>query len=138
MMKNLLNYINLLDKGMTYLEIKISVVIPVYNAEEYIIECIESLLGQTLKECEFIFVNDGSNDGSQQIIERYKLLDSRIKLINQENQGVSCARNNGLKIALGEYIGFVDADDFIEEEMYEVLYDSIKSDNSDSVISNYK
>ncbi|GAB6435265.1 hypothetical protein bcgnr5372_55270 [Bacillus luti] len=117
---------------------KVSVIIPVYNAEKYITQCIESLLSQTLQECEFIFVNDGSKDTSRKIIERYQKLDNRIKLVNQKNQGVSIARNKGLQIAIGEYIGFVDADDYIEPDMYEVLYNSAKQSNCDVVISNFK
>ena len=117
---------------------KVSVIIPVYNAEKYITQCIESLLSQTLQECEFIFVNDGSKDTSRQIIERYQKLDNRIKLVNQENQGVSIARNTGLHVATGEYIGFVDADDYIEKDMYEILYYSAKRGNCDVVISNFK
>ena len=118
------------------MNIKVSVIIPVFNAEKYILECIESLINQTLSDCEFIFVNDGSEDSSRQIIKHYQNSDSRIKLINQENQGVSVARNNGLKIATGEYIGFVDADDFIEKDMYETLYDSAKKHECDVIISN--
>ncbi|MFC3884778.1 glycosyltransferase [Bacillus songklensis] len=117
---------------------KVSVIIPVYNAEKYIVECIESLLSQTLQECEFIFINDGSKDRSRQIIENYKKVDYRIKLINQENQGVSAARNTGLHIAAGEYIGFVDADDYIEKDMYEILYNSAKQSDCDVVISNFE
>ncbi|PFJ08222.1 glycosyl transferase family 2 [Bacillus cereus] len=117
---------------------KVSVIIPVYNAEKYITQCIESLLSQTLQECEFIFVNDGSKDTSRQILERYQKLDNRIKLVNQKNQGVSTARNEGLQIAIGEYIGFVDADDYIEPDMYEILYNSAKQSNCDAVISNFK
>ncbi|MCW9130896.1 glycosyltransferase [Bacillus paramycoides] len=117
---------------------KVSVIIPVYNAEKYITQCIESLLSQTLQECEFIFVNDGSKDTSRQILERYQKLDNRIKLVNQKNQGVSIARNKGLQIAIGEYIGFVDADDYIEPDMYEILYNSAKQSNCDVVISNFK
>ncbi|MDQ0256577.1 glycosyltransferase involved in cell wall biosynthesis [Evansella vedderi] len=118
--------------------IKVSVIIPVYNAEQYIAECIESLLSQTLKECEFIFINDGSTDKSREIIKAFKLHDERIKLINQENQGVSIARNKGLEQALGEYIGFVDADDYIESDMYETLYYSAKDNNCDVVFSNFE
>lgn len=120
------------------MNIKISVIIPVYNAEKYITHCIESLLNQTIQECEFIFVNDGSKDRSQQIIEKYQKSDNRIKLIKQENQGVSIARNTGLFAAKGKYIGFVDADDYIEKDMYEVLYNSAKEGNCDVVISNFK
>ncbi|MDM5190861.1 glycosyltransferase [Bacillus sp. DX4.1] len=117
---------------------KVSVVIPVYNAGKYITQCIESLLNQTLQECEFIFINDGSIDNSKEIIEKYKQLDDRITLINQENQGVSIARNMGLHLAAGEYVGFVDADDCIERDMYETLYNSVKQSNCDVVISNFK
>lgn len=117
---------------------KISVIIPVYNVEKYIEQCINSLLNQTLKDCEFIFVNDGSKDSSKEIIEKYKALDDRIILINQENQGVSIARNNGLKVAKGEYLGFVDADDYIEPDMYETLYNAAIEDCCDVVLSNWK
>jgi glycosyltransferase involved in cell wall biosynthesis len=115
---------------------KVSVIIPVYNAEKYLIECIESLLNQTLKKCEFIFVNDGSTDLSSTIIEEFKKKDSRVILINQENQGVSMARNNGLKIASGEYIGFVDADDFVERDIYETMYSHVNQEGCDAVITN--
>ncbi|SEC07556.1 glycosyltransferase [Paenibacillus sp. GP183] len=117
---------------------KVSVIIPVYNAERYIASCLESLLSQTLQECEFIFINDGSKDNSRQIIEKYQRADQRIKLINQENEGVSSARNVGLNEAAGEYIGFVDADDYIEHEMYETLYNAAKQSNCDVVISNFE
>ena len=117
---------------------KISVIIPVYNVEKYLEQCINSLLNQTLKDCEFIFVNDGSKDSSKEIIEKYKALDNRIILINQENQGVSIARNNGLNVAKGEYIGFVDADDYIEEDMYEILYNNMINNNVDLTICDFE
>lgn len=117
---------------------KVSVIIPVYNAEKYISECIDSLLGQTLQQCEFIFVNDGSSDRSRLIIEGYKNRDGRIKLINQENQGVSAARNNGMAAAVGEYVGFVDADDRVEPSMFETLYAAASTDHCDVVFSNYE
>lgn len=117
---------------------KVSVIIPVYNAEKYIIKCIKSLLSQTLHECEFIFINDGSEDNSRQIIESYQKLDNRIKLINQKNQGVSVARNTGLNMANGEYVGFVDADDYVDKDMYEVLYKSAKNNDCDVVVSNFE
>lgn len=120
------------------MNIKVSVIIPVFNAEKYILECIESLINQTLSDCEFIFVNDGSEDSGRKIIEHYQNIDLRIKLINQENQGVSVARNNGLNIATGEYVGFVDADDFIEKDMYEKLYQAATIENYDAVISNFE
>ncbi len=118
------------------MSVKVSVIIPVYNAENYLDECIQSLLSQTLQECEFILVNDGSTDQSRLIIERYQNKDVRIVLINQHNQGVSIARNKGVQMAVGEYIGFVDADDYIEEDMYETLYSSAKQGDCDVVISN--
>ena len=113
--------------------IKISVIIPVYNVEEYIEQCVESVVNQTLKEIEIIIVNDGTLDNSMKKIERF-LSNKRITIINKENGGLSSARNCGLKIAKGEYIVFVDSDDFIDEMMLEKLYEN--SENKDIVISN--
>lgn len=120
------------------MSIKISVIIPVYNAEKYISHCIDSLLEQTLYECEFIFVNDGSNDLSGEIIDAYKKIDSRVISIHQKNMGVSIARNNGLQKARGEYVGFVDADDYIERDMFENLYNMTKFHDCDVAVSNYQ
>lgn len=117
---------------------KVSVIIPVYNAEKYITECIKSLLNQTLFECEFIFINDGSNDNSEEIIKKYQPIDTRIKLITQENLGVSIARNKGLKVAEGQYIGFVDADDYIQHDMYELLYSAASQSDCNVVICNFQ
>ncbi|CAM4182120.1 glycosyltransferase involved in cell wall biosynthesis [Paenibacillus endophyticus] len=117
---------------------KVSVVIPVFNAEKYLDECITSLINQTLKDCEFIFVNDGSTDTSRLIIEGYQIMDDRIVLLNQDNQGVSQARNAALSIASGEYIGFVDADDFIKTDMYQKLYETAKQKKCDVVITNFE
>lgn len=103
---------------------KVSVIIPVYNVQEYLRECLDSLVNQTIKEdLEVIIVNDGSKDKSQNIIDEYvekypKLFKSYIK----ENGGQGSARNYGVKKASGEYIGFVDSDDYIENDMYEILY----------------
>jgi glycosyltransferase involved in cell wall biosynthesis len=118
--------------------IKVSVIIPVYNAEDYLEDCILSLLLQSLQECEFIFVNDGSTDTSNLLIEKYQTQDPRIKLFNQKNQGVSAARNAGMQMALGEYIGFVDADDYIEKDMYERLYAAATEHKCDVVVSNFE
>jgi glycosyltransferase involved in cell wall biosynthesis len=115
---------------------KISVIIPVYNAEKYLHECIGSLLAQTLQDCEFIFVDDGSTDISRQVIESYRT-DDRIILVSQENQGVSAARNRGIGMATGEYLGFVDADDFVERDMFEKLCSLADEHGSDIVISNF-
>ncbi|MCY9692626.1 glycosyltransferase [Paenibacillus alginolyticus] len=120
------------------MNIKVSVIIPVYNAEKYLISCLDSLTSQTLEACEFIFINDGSKDQSGQIIEDYSKNDPRIKLIHQENKGVSMARNAGLQAAVGEFIGFVDADDYIETDMYATLYNAALEGNFDVVISNFE
>lgn len=118
--------------------VKVSVIIPVYNCEKYLEDCIESLINQTLKECEFIFVNDGSKDKSEEIIKKYTDKDKRIILINQKNSGVSVARNVGIKKATGEYIGFVDADDYVENDYYEKLYNVAKKNQCEIVIGDFK
>lgn len=113
---------------------KVSVIVPVYNAEQKLNRCIESLLSQTLKEMEFIFVNDASTDGSLQILIDAEAVDDRIKVIDcSENGGAGGARNVGLKYAVGEYIGFVDSDDFIKNDMYEALYTKAKEGDYDIV-----
>ena len=120
--------------------IKVSVIIPVYNVEDYIEQCIESVINQTLKEIEIIIVNDGTKDNSIKKIEKY-LSDSRVILINKENGGASSARNAGLKIAKGEYISFIDSDDFIEPVMLEELYLNAQEADiifSDAIIFNEK
>lgn len=117
--------------------IKVSVIIPVFNAAKHLHKCMESLLSQTLTDCEFIFINDGSKDESQNIIETYQKNDKRVILVNQENKGVSVARNEGLKVATGEYIGFVDADDFSEKDCFETLYFTAEKHDLDVVISDY-
>lgn len=120
------------------MEVKVSVIIPVYNAEKYIQECIQSLLNQTIKECEFIFIDDGSTDKSREMIEYYQKKDKRIIFVSQKNQGVSVARNQGLKLARGKYIGFVDADDYIKEDMYMMLYETAILGDKDVVICNFE
>src|SRR5690606_15460378 len=99
----------------------ISVVIPVYNVESYLENCINSIVQQTYSNLEIILVNDGSTDNSTKICETAASKDSRIVLINQKNQGVSSARNNGLSIARGEWIYFIDADDFLNLDTFELL-----------------
>ena len=116
---------------------KISVIIPVYNAARYLEECITSLLVQTLTSCEFIFVNDGSKDNSQTIIETYQKRDDRIILINQENQGVSEARNTGILRSTGTYLSFVDSDDYVKEDFLEQLYNAVIQNGAKIVISNF-
>jgi glycosyltransferase involved in cell wall biosynthesis len=120
------------------MDLKVSVIVPVYNAEPYLAECIESLLAQTLDSCEFIFVNDGSRDGSLAILERYRMSDSRVRIIDQDNQGVSAARNAGLAAARGMYIGFVDSDDWVETDMFEVMYRAAADSGCDIVVIDYE
>jgi glycosyltransferase involved in cell wall biosynthesis len=114
--------------------VKVSVIIPVFNAEKYLKECLDSVLSQTLQEIEVIIINDGSTDGSKSIINDYCKQDSRIIFIENSNGGVSKARNAGLAVAKGEFVGFLDADDYIEENMYEVLYSSAISNNGELIV----
>ena len=100
---------------------KISVVIPVYKVEEYIHQCIDSVINQTYTNLEIILVDDGSPDNCGAICDEYAAADERIKVIHQENQGLSMARNNGIKIATGKYFGCVDSDDYIQPKMYEIM-----------------
>ena len=99
----------------------LSIIIPVYNVENYLARCIDSILRQTFTDFELILIDDGSTDGSGAIADEYQLKDSRIKVVHQENGGQGFARNTGLNIARGEYIGFVDSDDWIDKEMYAKL-----------------
>jgi glycosyltransferase involved in cell wall biosynthesis len=112
---------------------KISIVIPVYNVSKYLPKCIDSVLNQTYKNLEIILVNDGSTDESGKICDLYSLKDKRIKVIHKENGGSSDARNAGLREAAGKYIGFVDSDDFIETDMYEVLLKKLYAYDADIV-----
>ncbi len=111
----------------------ISIILPIYNVESYLEECLESLRSQSLSGIEIICVNDGSTDNSKNILKKYVESDSRIKLINQDNSGQGIARNNGIKIATGEYIGFVDPDDWVEPEMFENLYRAARNFDADIV-----
>lgn len=114
---------------------KVSVIIPVYNVENYLRKCLNSLVNQTLKDIEIIVVNDGTLDNSQEIIDEYvKKYPKKVVSIIQENGGQGAARNTGLLHAKGEYIGYVDSDDYVEENMYEELYKKAKEEDSDIVI----
>ena len=111
--------------------VKVSVVVPVYNVEKYLRDCLESVINQDFKEIEIICVNDGSKDDSQKILEEYSEKDSRIHIIVQENQGVSCARNVGIRCAKGEYICFLDSDDMLESSALKEIYEYAKSKQLD-------
>ncbi len=111
---------------------KVSIIIPVYNTEKYLRKCLDSVCNQTLKDIEIICVNDCSKDNSLEILEEYSVNDKRIKIIDfKENKGVSAARNKGIDEAKGEYIGFIDSDDFVDFDFYEKLYNKAIATNSD-------
>ena len=116
----------------------LSIILPVYNAEKYLEKCLKSILSQSFSDFEVILINDGSKDASSIICETYANKDNRIVYINQINQGVAMARNVGLKQAKGTYIGFVDADDVIENNMFQNLINPIAKKEYDVVISHYK
>ena len=107
----------------------ISIIVPVYNVEDYIEECLESLVKQTYKNLEIILIDDGSTDNSGEICDDYVLKDTRIKCFHQINQGVGAARNKGLEVAEGELIGFVDPDDYCDLEMFLEMYKSMNLQN---------
>lgn len=110
---------------------KVSVIIPVYNTSKYLKECLDSLINQTLSDIEIICVDDGSTDMSLEILNDYAAKDQRVKILSQENQGQSVARNFGIKVAKGEYIGFIDSDDWADYHMFENLYNNAKTYDSD-------
>lgn len=113
---------------------KVSVILPVYNTEKYLPECLDSLLNQTLKDIEIICINDGSTDNSLEILQEYQANDQRIRILNQENQGAAIARNKGIQMAEGEYLSFLDADDFFDENMLKWSYEKAQKTNSDICI----
>ncbi len=115
----------------------LSVIIPVYNAEKYLCECLDGVVGQTYSSLEIICVNDGSTDGSLEILRRYEALDSRVKVIDKPNGGVSSARNAGLDIACGKYVGFVDSDDMPLPEMYDFLMRAAIENEADYICCDF-
>ena len=112
---------------------KVSIIVPVYNVEKYLKKCLDSLAKQTLKDIEIIIVNDGSPDNSQRIIDEYTAKYSNFYSYNKKNGGQASARNLGIKKATGEYIGFVDSDDYVNIDMFEKLYNKAKQENFDVV-----
>lgn len=118
--------------------ISVSIIVPVYNVEKYLINSLESLMKQTLKNIEIIVVDDGSTDNCPKICNEYAKKDSRIKIIHKKNEGLGLARNSGLEIATGEYITFLDSDDDIDKNFYESLYNTAKEDNLDAVWGQFK
>ena len=116
---------------------KVSIIIPVYKVEKFIHVCMKTLLAQTLKDIEIILVDDGSPDNCGKICDDYAKQDSRVKVIHQPNGRQGKARNNGLSIASGEYIGFVDSDDWVDETMFEKMYERAKKTDADIVMCDY-
>ena len=114
---------------------KVSVIVPVYNTEQYLKRCIDSILAQTLQEIEIVIVDDGSKEPCARFCDEIAKGDPRIKVIHKENGGAGFARNSGMEVSSGEYLGFVDSDDYIEPEMYETLYAAAVKHDADLVIS---
>ncbi len=117
---------------------KVSIILPVYNVENYLQKCLDSLVNQTFKDIEIIIINDGSTDSCKKIIDKYSIkYDNLIKAIHQENKGLGAARNTALKYVTSEYIIFVDSDDYIEPNMVEEMYNKISQEQADVVICGY-
>ncbi len=114
---------------------KVSVIVPVYNVENYLAQCLDSILGQSLREIEIICVNDGSKDSSKEILEKFQALDDRVVVVNKTNGGYGCACNTGLRLARGEYVSIVESDDFIDSNMFEDLYNLAIENRADIVKS---
>lgn len=117
---------------------KVSVIVPVYKVEKYLARCIESLVCQTLSDIEIILVDDGSPDNCPMLCDQWAEKDERIRVIHKENAGLGFARNTGLDAAKGEYIGFVDSDDYVEQDMYEKLYDAAVKYNAEFALTGFK
>ena len=112
----------------------VSVLVSVFNVEKYLRQCLDSLIGQTLADIEIICVNDGSTDGSPAILEEYARIDRRVVVVNKANGGLPSARNAGLNVARGRYVGFVDGDDYAAPEMFQKLYEAAEANAADIVV----
>lgn len=119
------------------MDIKVSIIIPVYNVAPFLDKCLSSCVNQTFQDIEIIVVNDGSRDESSQIIAAYAAIDDRIKVITKENQGLIYARKSGLEVACGEYVFHLDGDDYIEANAIEILYEEAIKQDADYVVANY-
>lgn len=118
---------------------KVSIIVPVYNMEKYLNKCMDSLVNQTLDDIEIIAINDGSKDASLNMLKEYeRKYSDKVKIINQENQGISVTRNNGIEIARGKYIAFLDSDDYVTYDMYEKMYNKLEETNADIVVCDYE
>ena len=119
-------------------DIKVSIIVPIYNVEKYLNRCMDSLLNQTLKDIEIIMVDDGSPDKCPEMCDAYAKKDNRVKVVHKKNGGLGYARNSGLDVAKGEYVAFVDSDDYVDLNMYEKLYNTAKDNNLDAVFCGFK
>ena len=117
---------------------KVSIIVPIYNVEKYLRQCLDTIIDQTLREIEIILVDDGSTDSSLTICKEYEQKDNRIKLIHKENEGLGYTRNRGLQEATGEFVGFIDSDDWIELDMFEKLYQTAIENKADTCLGNIK
>ena len=126
------------EREMNNLNPTISIIVPVYNTALYLSKCLNSIAAQTFTDFEVLMIDDGSTDGSGEICDRYSQSDSRFIAIHQSNQGVSASRNNGLKQARGNYISFIDSDDYIHPQMLELLYEAIRKGDYDLAIAYYQ
>ena len=117
---------------------KITVIVPVYNAEKYLDRCVKSIVEQTYKNWELILIDDGSIDGSGQLCDNWAEKDGRIKVIHKQNEGVSAARNNGISISSGEYITFIDSDDYWKKDFLMTLYHHMNDSKVDIVVCNFE
>ena len=118
-------------------EILVSIIVPVYNAKKYLSNTLESILKQSYKNLEIILVNDGSTDNSKEICEHYAKIDSRIILLNKINGGVSSARNYGLEVAKGDYVSFIDSDDYLTVDMIETLVKDVQNTDVEIAVCGY-
>ena len=116
----------------------ITIVVPVYNVEKYISDCLDSLISQTYKNIEIILVDDGSTDMSGAICDRYTALDARIKVIHKQNEGLGFARNTGLEVAQGKFVAFIDSDDMADADLVEKLVNGLYEENCDTCIGGFK
>lgn len=116
----------------------ISIIVPVYNVERYLEQCIESLVNQTYKNLEIILVNDGSTDSSGSLCEKLAKTDKRIRVIHKNNEGLGFARNTGMEVMNGKYVTFIDSDDYADSNLIELLYTNLKNENADTCIGGFK
>lgn len=116
---------------------KISVIVPIHNSEKYLERCIQSILNQDYQNIEVILINDGSTDSSLEIMKNYENIDSRVKVISKENSGVSDTRNIGIKASIGDYVTFIDSDDYLEKESYSVMIKALEKNDADICFASY-